>query len=65
MRNLKNITAIGFMLLGSCANKAITNKLDCESEANHKCDRHGHELAGASPAITLKEKACPNRGPII
>lgn len=53
------------MLLGSCANKAITNKLDCESEANHKCDRHGHELAGASPAITLKEKACPNRGPII
>jgi len=26
------------------------------SAANHKCDRHGHELAGESPAIALERR---------
>ena len=32
MRNLKNITAMGFMLRGSCANKAITINIHSDTK---------------------------------
>jgi len=27
-----------------------------------KCDRHGHELAGESPAIALERRECVDKG---
>jgi hypothetical protein len=32
---------------------------DCVAE---KCDRHGHELAGESPAIALERRECVDKG---